>query len=93
LGHGDNNQCLLPLPLCALEDMKIRPVEIHCGDKFSIIVGVVDVLAGEKERKTTGEIYIVYCNKLIIRLQIKRLKSIPLERLTSYLHFAKLNPS
>ena len=38
LGHGENNQCLLPTPVQALSMMKLLPQDVHCGDKFTIIL-------------------------------------------------------
>ena len=39
LGHGDNNQCTLPVPVQAMTLMHIRPTDVHCGDKFTVVIG------------------------------------------------------
>ena len=39
LGHGDNNQCTLPVPVQAMTLMHVRPTDVHCGDKFTVVIG------------------------------------------------------
>ena len=39
LGHGDNNQCTLPVQVQAMTLMHVRPTDVHCGDKFTVAIG------------------------------------------------------
>jgi hypothetical protein len=38
LGHGDGAQCPLPTCVKALEMMNLVPQEVHCGDKFTVVL-------------------------------------------------------
>jgi hypothetical protein len=38
LGHGDGAQCPLPTPVKALDMMSLAPQEVHCGDKFTVVL-------------------------------------------------------
>jgi alpha-tubulin suppressor-like RCC1 family protein len=38
LGHGDNAQCLLPSPVIAIGMMNAVPFDLHCGDKFTMLI-------------------------------------------------------
>jgi hypothetical protein len=52
LGLGTNIQSFIPVKVEPLQQMKIRPISLHCGDKFTSIIGYPwdENLEAEKER-------------------------------------------
>lgn len=38
LGHGDHSQCLQPTAAEPFVNMKLRPFDVHCGDKFTVVL-------------------------------------------------------
>ncbi len=55
LGHGDNAQCLLPSPVIAIGMMNAVPVDLHCGDKFTMLI--VHQTAANEEVKVAHDDY------------------------------------
>lgn len=42
LGQGDNAQCGIPSPVQAIRMMSLRPYDVHCGDKFTVVLAKPD---------------------------------------------------
>jgi alpha-tubulin suppressor-like RCC1 family protein len=56
LGLGTNIQSFTPVKVEPLQQMKIRPISLHCGDKFTSIIGYPwdENLEAEKERMASS---------------------------------------
>ena len=52
LGHGDNSQCLLPSPIVCVTMMNSTPLDMHCGDKFTILLVSCDGDASSDKKES-----------------------------------------